>query len=103
MCQWHVGAQWCFIQHLEETAYFIDKARVEGQSVLLTLADGSMETLDLTTLSTRGPEDVYCRLPERGVARFLRDALAALAPWLDEEEEQFGLRLGDRFYPIRAE
>ena len=98
--QLHVGTQWCFIQDLEDTAFFVDKVRIEGEQVRLQLLDGSTQPLAPDTVCQRGPIDVYCRLENGQQARFLRDALAQLGPLLSEKGDKVGVMLKGAFYPI---
>lgn len=102
-----VGEQWCYLESVEDTAWFVEKAAVAGDRVLLTLADGSTEALDPATLSRRD-DRIYCVLSHGRRARFLRAALLTLAPWIDEDaageqEAGYGLRLPGGFHRVRAE
>lgn len=99
----HVGTQWCYVESVADTAFFVVKAAVAADRVRLVLADGSTEDLAPETLGRRGPEDVYCTLSGGRRARFLRDALAALAPHLEERDGAIGLALGSEFHPISLE
>ena len=98
-----VGEQWCFVESVEDAAWFVEKAAVEYGRVLLSLADGAVEPLDADSLTRRGDSDLYCTLSGGRRARFLRDAVVALSPWIDEENGTFGLRLADGFHRMRAE
>ncbi|MFT7622976.1 MAG: hypothetical protein ACI9WU_002151 [Myxococcota bacterium] len=113
----HVGEQWAYIQFIEDTAYFVVKARIQEASragsvseagrVVVSLADGTEQDLDPASISMSGPEDLYCVLANGHRARFGRDALAALLPLLEEDPEgppdQLGIRLGPVFHSIRVE
>ncbi len=68
----------------------------------LVLADGAEQRLDPATVTMAGPQDVYCRLENGHRARFLRDALAAMSPLLEERHGRVGLRIGDEFFEIVA-
>lgn len=98
----HVGTQWCWIQHVDDTAFFVERARV-GERIELQMMDGSTEPLEPSTLVMRGPEDLYCELSGGRRARFLRDALVSLAPAFAERDGRIGIELGGRFHPIREE
>ena len=95
-----VGTQWCYVQHLEDTAFFVEKVRIEPGRVVLQLMDETTEPLDPTTLRARGDEDVYCTLSGGRPARFLRDALAGLAPLVTERFGALGVELEGAFYEI---
>jgi len=98
-----VGQQWCWIQFIADTAFFVEKARVDGDTVVLTLADETEETLDPSTLTQGGEIDLYCTLSGGRRARFLRSALAALEPVLTSVDGALAVRLGGAVHSIGKE
>lgn len=94
-----VGPQWCYVQFVDDTVFFVERIRRgPDDRLVVVLADGAEEILRPESLTRRGETDVYCRLGNGHRARFLRDAVAGLAPWMSEFEGMIGLQLGDRFH-----
>ena len=98
-----VGTQWAFVQFIDDTAWFVTRVQVEHDRCLLTLADGSLEHLEPTTLSMASDVDVYCVLSGSRRARFLRAALIDLAPHIEETRNGIGVRLGETVHDIAME
>ncbi len=83
--------------------------KTEDEQLELYLNDGSYELLDPTTLHIDDEEEVFARVKkgqagaeegETHLARFSREAVFQLEPFLVEKDEKIGLELGGRFYPI---
>ncbi len=98
-----VGTQWCYVQFVDDTAFFVERVRREGDVLVARLMDETEEPLPLETLSRSGETDIYCRLSGGRRARLLRDAALALAPFLVERNSEWGVEFGSRFYPISEE
>ncbi len=87
-----VGEQWCFIEAVEDTAFFVSKFRRKQDGALeMTLLGGEVVAFANSALSQAGDTDVYATLPDGRRARFLRDAVVALAPLLVECGGGFGI------------
>ncbi|MFT5434821.1 MAG: hypothetical protein ACI9OJ_005536 [Myxococcota bacterium] len=95
-----VGTQWCYIEHLEDTAFFVSALRVRDGQIEVDLADGQSQIIDPATFTMRGDSDVYCRLASGHRARLLRDAVASLDGILCEVGDGFGITVGTRIHPI---
>lgn len=99
-----VGEQWCFIETVEDTAFFVSKlTRKENGTLEMTLLGGEVVGFGDTALSQAGDVDVYASLPDGRRARLLRDAVAALAPLLVECDGGFGIALDGQTRPISVE
>jgi len=94
----HVGTQWAYIEHLEDTPFFVARVRLEAKSVRLELLGGMVETLDPGRLWMRGETDLVCWVRGGHRARFLREALAGLGPVVAEVGGRLGLQLGKVFH-----
>lgn len=99
----HVGAQWAYIQFVEDTAFFVRRATIDGQEVRVHLMDDTVETLDPVSLSRTSDIDVYCAVKEGHRARFLASALVDLMPVLEEHHGGYAVNLGGTLYPIPSE
>ena len=101
------GYDWCYFA-IDDVPAFVTGLRATTDALVLTLADGSEEPLDPTTLR-EGPGGVlYVRVKagEPGGARdakLTRAAQAALAPLLVEDPDECDrpcLLVGGRRYPV---
>jgi hypothetical protein len=101
--QLHVGRQWCYLETVEDTLFFVENLRVENDTVILRLMDNTNETLTLDTLTHSEEQLLYCVLQNGQRARFLRHAMAAISPFLEQSSREYGLRLGGDLFPIRKE
>lgn len=97
----HVGKQWCFIQHVEDTIRFVGRLQVRDDGLWIRLLGGHEEPLDLSSLSAHGTDNLYCVLSDGVRARFVRSALIELAPYLDEQADQFGVVWDGDFHPVK--
>lgn len=98
-----VGSQWAYVQFVDDTAWFVKRVHLVEPNIILTLADGSQEPLEPATLSMSSPTDLYCVLSGGRRARFLREGLIDLAPYLQETEDGLGLRAAGSLYAISEE
>ena len=99
-----VGEQWCFIEVVEDTAFFVSKfSRNKDGALEMTLLGGEVLCFGDTVLSQAGDADVYVTLPDGRRARFLRDAVAALAPLLVEHDGGFGIEIAGQVRAISVE
>jgi hypothetical protein len=101
--QLHVGRQWCYLETVEDTLFFVENLRVENDTVILRLMDNTNETLKLDTLTHSEEQLLYCVLQNGQRARFLRHATATISPFLEQSNREYGLRLGGDLFPIRKE
>lgn len=58
----------------EDTAFFVADFRDDGSRIILTLSDGSEETLVIDSLTIGAAEQIYCTVKNGHRARFLRGA-----------------------------
>ncbi len=99
-----VGSQWCYIEHLEDTAYFVTRVRIlSDEAVELVLAGGRAAPLEPSSVSQRGDAELHVVLQNGHRARLLRDAVNGLVPLVDSQGGEYGLRLGGQFFPFRAD
>ena len=58
-----VGPQWCYVQFVDDTVFFVERIRRgPDDRLVVVLADGAEEILRPESLTRRGETDVYCRL-----------------------------------------
>lgn len=90
---------------VEDTPYVVAQLILGPDgSLQVQLNDDSVEPLDPTSLAVSPDGAVVCRVKggqER--ARFLRPAQADLAPYVEDHENAWCLRLGQHHYTIRNE
>jgi len=99
-----VGKQWCFIEHVEDTAFFLAKWRRPGTLALVgELLGGETVTVPPNALTQASDTMVYATLLDGRRARLLRDAMAGLGAWMTERDGVLGVAVDGAFYPIRAE
>lgn len=99
-----VGTQWCYIEHVEDTAFFVSRIRIlPEETVELVLAGGRTEPLDPSTVTRRGETDIYVRLQDGHRARLLRDAMNGLGPLMDVVDDEYGLRVAGRFFAFATQ
>ncbi len=98
------GYDWCYFA-VDDAPTFVTALRPAADAVMLTLADGSEEPLDPSTLR-EGPGGVLYARVKAGApggawdAKLTRAAQAALAPLLVEDADgRPCLRVGGRRYP----
>ena len=99
----HVGTQWAYIQFVEDTAFFVRRAELNGAEVRLHLLDDTVETLDPKSLARTSDSDVYCTVKGGHRARFLASALVDLMAELEEHDGGYALNLGGALHPIPSE
>lgn len=90
------GYDWTYFT-VEDVPFFVVNAKVSSTEILLTLSDGSEETLRLSTVRIGPGDALYCQV-KRGdfEARFQPHAQLALADALVEEPSgRLLLRVGD--------
>jgi hypothetical protein len=99
------GYDWCYLT-VDDVPCFVTALRVDGDAVVLTLADGSEEPLDPTTLREGPGGALYARVRAAAPggafdAKLTRAAQAALAPLVGEGADgQPCVRVGGRSYPV---
>jgi hypothetical protein len=71
---------------VEDTAYFVETLRKEGNDLVVELNTGEHQALDPRTLVQDEAGSVYCRLASSDLARFSRHAMMELEPHLDSDE-----------------
>jgi len=89
---------------VEDTAIVVGRVSLsaDGESLTLSLSDGTREALDPKLLWVAEDNAVYTRVREgRLPSRFLRQAYYQLAEHIQESENGFALSLGGRLYPLR--
>jgi uncharacterized protein len=97
------GYDWTYLR-VEGTPFFVHGLRAEGETLLLTLSDGSVEPLEADTLRV-GPDEALVARVKQGAfeARFTPAAQAALVPYVAESPAgEPLLALGGREYRILA-
>ena len=102
------GPQRVFVE-LEDAPFIVVYVRITNDRLELFLNDGVFEYLDPTTLYVN-EEDILYGLVKKGQAgaasdeghraRFSREAVFQLEPFLQESNEQIGLKINNIFYPI---
>lgn len=86
-----------------DTFFVVARAEPAGESVRLTLNDGSTEQLDPQSLWIGRNEVLYCRVKGgRFPARFTRPAYYQMAELVVEAEGGFALLLGGRRWPLEV-
>ena len=99
-----VGEQWCYLEHVEDTAFFVARIHAaESVGLEATLLGGERLPLPVERLTQSGDTQVYVRFSDGRKARFLRDAVVSLGEYLCEEEGALGVRVGGRFYAVGQE
>lgn len=90
---------------VEDTPFVVTQLLAGPDGALhVRLNDESVEPLDPKGLSVSADGAVVCMVKGgQQRARFLRPAQADLAPYLEEHEGTWCLRLGEQHYPIRNE
>ena len=96
----HVGPQWCYVQQVEDTPFFVARVRAARGGLTLHLLGDRTEPLDPATLVASGDAEIHCTLASGARARFLREALLDLEPYLAERDGALGLQLDDSFFPL---
>jgi hypothetical protein len=88
---------WAYV-HVEGAPLFVRSAKVVGASVLLTLSDGQVEPLDLSTLRQDAAGRVYCQGRQGAMAaRFDHHALLGLVDLVGEDDHGVYVELaGDK-------
>jgi hypothetical protein len=99
----HVGTQWCYLEEVEDTLFFVENLHIEAQQMHLRLAGGATEALPFDTLTHKDGAVLYCRLSNGHKARLLRAAYQALADFFEERDGDYALRLDEQLYPIATE
>jgi hypothetical protein len=102
-----VGQQWCFFT-VEDAPFQILGVSVEpaatGQTLLITLDDGSEEELSYGSLRQRANNVLYCDVKGgRFKARFSRNAYYKLAQLVELEGDEPRLIAAGRSWPITLE
>ncbi|HIA04214.1 MAG TPA: hypothetical protein EYN66_20350 [Myxococcales bacterium] len=101
--QLHVGKQWCYLEEVQDTLYFVDNLRLEGSEIVLRLLGGRQESLNSDSLS-HGDEGRLCCVLQNGQrARFLRSAMSALSDYLVETDHGYNLNIGEESFAISEE
>jgi hypothetical protein len=97
------GYDWTYFR-VEGTPFFVQGLRLEGQTLYLTLSDGSEEALVPETLRVGHDDALVARVKNGSFeARFTPGAQAALVPYVVESGQgEPALALGGREYPIPA-
>lgn len=97
-----LGDQACQLE-VEDTFHVVARVGEQDGGLLLTLNDGTKEMLDPDTLWVGAGDVIYCQV-KQGVfpARFLRAAYYQLAALIEEEAGGYGLRVGEKVYPLRG-
>ncbi len=99
-----VGLQWCFIEFVEDTAFFLAKWRQSGGAELIgELLGGEIVCVPPHALTRTSDTDVYATLLDGRRIRLLRDAMAGLDRWMSEQDGVLGLDVDGVFYPIPTE
>ena len=101
--QLHVGKQWCYLEEVQDTLYFVDNIRLEGAEIVLRLLGGRQEPLDRASLSHGGEEFLYCVLQNGHRARFLRAVMSTLSDHLVETDNGYNLNIGGESFAISEE
>jgi hypothetical protein len=95
------GYDWTYFE-VEDTAFFVTALHIDGNTVTVTLSDGTTEPLDPTTVSIDG--DDVLRVAVKGgsyEARFQRSAQLAIAGVLCDDEPLALMIAGER-HPIKS-
>lgn len=104
------GFDWTYFT-VEDVPFFVTAVHIqnepEGESLLLTLSDDSVEALNPNGMRIGTQEALYIRVKDDSFdARFTQNAQTALAPLLVEGDtpDQVGLRLGETVHwiPLRS-
>ena len=96
-----VGGHWCYIS-VEDTAFIVLRVSQQKGAFSVLLNTREKIEMDPTSLSFVG-ETLYTRLGDGRRARFNRDALATIAGWLIEKNEEYFLQTPNGDWPIRLE
>jgi len=95
--------QKCLLE-VEDTPLVVRRAAAEagaGERFRLSLSDGTEEHLDPELLWISEENVIYTRVRGGTIpARFLRPAYYQIAEKIEETENGFGLRVGDRVMPL---
>lgn len=86
---------------VEDTPYVVRRIErgqgPDGRGFFMQLSDGSSERLRLETLYVSGENVPYCRVKNgRFPARFLRPPYYQLAEHIEQEDDRFFIREGDK-------
>jgi uncharacterized protein len=88
---------------VEDTPYVVRRVTLEPERALLLLNDRTEETLDPTTLRVGADNVLYCSVKTGAFrARFLRPAYYQLMERLEENQDGYAVRLGNKLWPIRS-
>ncbi len=95
-----VGREWCLVE-VEDTPFMVRQVNLNCERAELVLNDGTIEDMDPKTLRVGSQDVLYCEVKQgRYPARFLRPAYYQLMQRLEEYQEGYGIRLGDRIWQI---
>lgn len=87
---------------VEDTAFFVRGLDRSDRGYVIHLIDGSVEELDLKTLSFGQENELYCQIKNGSEkAKFLRAPFYEIMKDLVEESGYFGLRSMELFYPLK--
>jgi hypothetical protein len=79
---------------VDDTAYFVDSVGIDGQRVVLQLNTGDRCELQAEALLADDGGHVYARTPAGDLARFSRQAMGSLEPYLGSDGQGYYLDLG---------
>ena len=88
---------------VEDTAYFVDSLRREGDAFIVALNTGVRHQLDAHAFVQSGDGVVYATLRSGDRARFSRHAMSQLEPFLDGEGDAIFIREGDGRVLLRSQ
>lgn len=89
---------------IQDTPYFINSVNLTERGCQVTVSDGSVETLDPTTLHFSSGDLPNCMVKDaRYTARLTRQVYYQLMQNLENRQGYMGLTLGGIFYPLKRE
>jgi len=89
---------------VDDTPYMVGRVTVEGGVATARLNDKSEEDLDLASLRVGEDNVLYCRVKNGEFpARLLRPAYYQLMKYLEETDDGYAVRIGEKLWPIKIE
>ncbi|MBL4632451.1 MAG: DUF1285 domain-containing protein [Kofleriaceae bacterium] len=96
------GERYAYID-IDDAALLVTSMVWRDGVPMITLNDDSEEYLDCDTLEQAPDNSIYCRVREgKLLARFLTQPYYKLADFIEEIEDGFALRVGNKLYPIKS-